>query len=284
LSFRSSWFRLIAVAFCSVRLAGGVHAQELDPVRERFIISLPPAAPAAATSLRSSPAQSMGSPTAFGAQAGDVFAGLVYQLRARYGRRDDGAVIGGFGLGNAHSTAGIELSVTSLSTIRSGFGERVGVGLKVHRVLPMGWGVAMGVENAFEQGLVPMDSEGGLFGVVSRVWGPSSWNPFPGSTTTLGVGNGRFLRERQVATGDGQKAVQPFGSASLRVLPSTALIADWTGQDLSLAASFAPIASFPLVVTPALMDVTGAAGDGVRFAVGVGSGLRLRGSTRGGSR
>jgi len=43
-------------------------------------------------------------------------------------------------------------------------------------------------------------------------------------------------------------------------------IANWTGQDLSLGLSITPIPKLPIVITPALMDVTGRAGDGTRFS------------------
>ncbi len=46
------------------------------------------------------PGSSVTSPTAFGAEFGDVFAGFSYQSRTRFfGRRDDGGVVFGFGLG-----------------------------------------------------------------------------------------------------------------------------------------------------------------------------------------
>jgi hypothetical protein len=52
-------------------------------------------------------------------------------------------------------------------------------------------------------------------------------------------------------------------------------VADWTGQDLNLGVSLAPFPALPLVVTPALADLTGRAGDGARFTVGAGFGLRF---------
>ena len=53
------------------------------------------------------------------------------------------------------------------------------------------------------------------------------------------------------------------------------LVADWTGQDLNLGVSLAPLTSFPLVITPTLADVTGNAGDKVRFMLGAGFGFRF---------
>jgi hypothetical protein len=44
---------------------------------------------------------SISTPTAFGAQSGDVFVGGTYQERTRFTDIDDGAVALGFGLGDA---------------------------------------------------------------------------------------------------------------------------------------------------------------------------------------
>ena len=63
-----------------------------------------------------------------------------------------------------------------------------------------------------------------------------------------------------------------FGSVGLRVVEPVSVIADWTGQDLTLGTSIAPFRNFPLVITPAVADVTGNAGDGARFILGVGFG------------
>ena len=56
----------------------------------------------------------------------------------------------------------------------------------------------------------------------------------------------------------------------LRAIDRVSLIADWTGQDLNLGASIVPFRNLPLVITPAVADVTGNAGDGARFILGVG--------------
>jgi len=59
-------------------------------------------------------------------------------------------------------------------------------------------------------------------------------------------------------------------SVGVRVLSPLSLIADWTGQDLMLGASIVPFVRLPLFIAPAFADVTGSAGDGARFVLGVG--------------
>ena len=63
-----------------------------------------------------------------------------------------------------------------------------------------------------------------------------------------------------------------FGSVALRVAQPISLIADWTGQDLTIGTSIAPFRNIPFVITPAVSDITGNAGDGARFILGFGFG------------
>lgn len=220
---------------------------------------------------------SIGTPTAFGAQWGDAFLGLGYQQRTRYTNIDDGAVVAGFGLGDATNLIGAEVAVTSFSTIRQGFGTNGGVSFKLHRRFPDLTGgdlaVAVGVENAILWG--NPDAGSSVYGVVTKAF-PLRENPNdPLSTLTvsLGLGGGRFRSEQRVLNREGGTNV--FGSAAIKVAPPVNLIAEWTGQDLNLGASIYPIRGVPLVITPAAADVTGNAGDGVRFILGVGYGIQF---------
>ena len=220
---------------------------------------------------------SISTPTAFGAQQGDFFAGLSYQQRTRYTDIDDGAVTAGFGLGDARKLVAAEVAVTSYSTIREGFGENGGVSFKVHRTFSDVAGgdlaVAVGVENAIDWG--NSDAGKSVYGVVTKVF-PLKENPSdPLSTLTvsIGAGGGRFRPEEDVIARRGGTNV--FGSAAIKVAEPVNLIAEWTGQDLNLGASIYPIPGVPLVITPAAADVTGNAGDGTRFILGVGYGIRF---------
>ena len=88
---------------------------------------------------------------------------------------------------------------------------------------------------------------------------------------SAGIGDGRFQTERAISLG--KDGVNGFGSLGVRILSPVSLIAEWGGQDLTVAASIVPFVRFPLVISPGFADVTGSAGDGARFTVGVGLGF-----------
>ncbi|HEY9666529.1 MAG TPA: S-layer homology domain-containing protein [Coleofasciculaceae cyanobacterium] len=216
---------------------------------------------------------SIATPTAYGAQTGNVFLGFSYQERTRFTDIDDGAVVAGFGIGDARKLAALEVAATSYSTIRQGFGDNGAVSFKLHRTFPDNLAVAFGVENAFDWGEI--DAGRSFYGVVSKVFPltekPSA--PLSSLTVSAGVGSGRFRSEEDVQQDDGGANV--FGSAALRVAEPVNVIVEWTGQDLNVGASISPIPGVPLIITPAAADITGNAGDGVRFILGVGYGIRF---------
>ncbi|MDZ8052647.1 MAG: S-layer homology domain-containing protein [Aulosira sp. ZfuVER01] len=216
------------------------------------------------------PGSSVTSPTAFGAEFGDVFAGASYQSRTRYfAHRDDGGLVFGFGLGERQKVA-LEVAVSSFSTFRQGFFNNGGVSFKLHHSFSNGMAIAAGVENAIMFG--SPDAGSSVYGVVSKIFPLKNdpTQPFSSVTVSLGVGGGRFRSEQDVI--NRIDSVNVFGSVGVRVLEPISLIADWTGQDLTVGASIAPFRNFPMVITPAVADITGNAGDGARFILGVGFG------------
>jgi hypothetical protein len=215
------------------------------------------------------PGSSVTSPTAFGAEFGDVFAGFSYQSRTRYTNRDDGGVVFGFGLGERQKVA-LEVAVSSYSTFRQGFFNNGGVSFKLHHSFSNSMAIAVGVENAIIFG--SPDAQSSVYGVVSKIFPlkDDPTKPFSSVTMSLGLGGGRFRSEQDIE--QGRDSVNVFGSVGLRVLEPISLIADWTGQDLTVGASIAPFRNFPMVITPAVADITGNAGDGARFILGVGFG------------
>jgi hypothetical protein len=161
----------------------------------------------------------------------------------------------------------VEVDVISFSTVRSGWGKRMGVDLIVHRLLPGGFGIALGWESLLQRGMT--DGGRSRYAVVSRWWhlkeDDSAW--FSGLALSAGVGDGRFRAYDDWKVD--RKVVNAFGSAALRVAGPVSVVADWTGQDLMLAGSVAPLTRFPLVISTGLADVTGRAGDGSRFVATV---------------
>jgi hypothetical protein len=258
-----------------ILLAGpGLAAQNVDSIRATYVLALPPSVEVVRTVTRSAPGSSSGTPTAYGAEWGDVFFGAGYQDRARYTKglpwrqRCDGAAGAGFGLGNPRSALGIELTLTSYSTIRSGFFHNSSFSFKVHRALPWNMAIAYGWDDAIHG----RGTDGGssMYGVLSSYvrTRENTSSPFSSVTLSVGVGNSRFLPEQ--AFYDGRNGVNAFGSVGVRVLSPVSLLADWTGQDLMLGASIVPFAAIPFFITPSFADVTGNAGDGARFVLGVG--------------
>ena len=269
-----SVLRSSALVVSIVLAAPSLAAQNVDSLRASYTLALPPGVEVSRLAIRSAPGSSAGTPTAYGAEFGDVFFGAGYQHRTRYTKglpwhqSVDGAVFGGFGLGNPRKTIGIEANLTSFTTIRSGFFKVMSFSFKVHRALPWNLAIAGGWEDAIHGA----GSDGGSskYGVLSSYirTRETSASPFSSITLTAGIGNGRFQTEQ--AFYDGKRGVNAFGSVGVRVLSPVSLLADWTGQDLMLGASIVPFVRLPLFIAPAFADVTGSAGDGARFVLGVG--------------
>lgn len=277
---------LMGVAFFT--FAGRGEAQVPDTLRERLLLPLPPMeepapepAPPPVTSYLIFPGSTLSTPSALGAEHGTVFAGAGFQETTRGHRhlpfedRVDGAVLAGFGLGDARELVGAEVYVTSYSTFRSGFFERIGLSFKVHRQVGDNTAVAVGWENALRSGDDDGDPGTSLYGVATRVFPlrAAATDPFGLLTGSIGIGNGRFRSEDDVL--DDRETVNVFGSLALQIVRPVAAVADWTGQDLVLGASVAPFAHWPVVVNAGFADVLGTAGDGARFIAGIGFGHRF---------
>ncbi len=250
-----------------------LNEAEIEALREQLRIpSLPVVLMPSTLGAAASPGSSSGSPTAFGADFGSVFTGASFQERTRFTSSSDGAVSAGFGLGNATKAVGLEIAVSVLDLTSRGGDDRAfdrgSVSFKLHRRLPNNFAVAVGYENALVWGFT--DAGSSFYGVGSKIFQfqDSPRQPFSSLTVSLGLGNGRFRTEDDFNAD--KKTVNVFGSAGLRVLEPVSVIADWTGQDLTLGASIAPFRNIPIVITPAIADVTGSAGDGSRFILGVG--------------
>ena len=261
------------LGICLLAIAGitpGLVAQDIEDLRAQYRIDLPRVLAVPGGFDRATPGNAAATPTAFGANFGDGFVGVGYQERTRFGDIDDGAVVVGFGWGNSRDLVGVEVAVTSFSTFRQGFGENMGVSAKVHRLLPWSSAIAVGYEN-FAHG-AGTDGGDSPFVVGSKVFNfreGGEW--FSTATMSLGVGGGRFRSEDDVALDDDGANV--FGSIGVRMAPAVTAIADWTGQDLALGLSLAPLRKIPIIITPAFADVLEQAGDGARFTIGVGYGF-----------
>ncbi len=249
-------------------------AQSLDSLRRRFQIPLPISVEVAATASRIAPGSSAGSQSAYGPNFGDGFFGVGAQ-QPPSGSRLDGSAVAGFGLLNARDYVGIEISVTSLSTVNEGFGQRGAFGFKVHRALPRSAAIAVGGENLAGWG--GTDSPHTFYAVGSKVFRlrEREGDPFGTITANLGVGNGRFRNDAVIPTPSNGSKVGGFGSLGIRVHEAVSVIADWPGQQLTLGASIVPVRFVPLVISPAFVDVTHRLSNNTRFQIGVGLGFKF---------
>jgi len=214
---------------------------------------------------------SISTPTAFGAQGGDVFLGGTYQQRTRFSDIDDQALGLGFGLGDARKLVALETTASSYAIIREGFFDNGGISFKVHRTFPGDIGVAFGIENAIDWGETYGDSS--VYGVATKVFRlrQNQSQPLSRVTASIGIGGGRFRSESAINRGDEDPNI--FGSVGVQVAQPVSAIAEWTGQDLNIGASITPFPGIPFVITPAAADITNTAGDGARFILGVGYGI-----------
>ena len=247
------------------------NQQELQALQKQFTLPEPRVVERPVPRALGLPGSSVGSPSAFGADWGDVFAGFSFQERTRFTDKADGAVVAGFGIGDAQKLVGLEVAVTVFDLIDDTFQDG-GISFKLHHDFGDGFAVAAGVENAIIWG--GLDTNSSAYGVVSKVFRfKDATQPFSSLTVNLGLGGGRFRSEDDVF--DGDDSINVFGSAGIRVIEPISVIADWTGQDLNLGISLVPFRNIPLTITPAIADVTSNAGDGARFVLSIGYGLSL---------
>jgi hypothetical protein len=251
----------------------GVLLVPVDTLRHRLRLPLPSSDWLPTDFTRGQPASTINTPTAYGQKWGQVSAGAAYQNRIRYDDWTDGVASVGIGLGNPLSYVGLDVSVNILDTYTE-FADDRSLSLKLHRRLPYRTAVAVGHENIWHTD--GTDGGSSRYLVVSKVVllrdRPTS--ALGSMVLNLGVGNDRFLPEERFARGE--DGVNVFGSLGVRVLPPVNAVANWTGQDLALGLSIAPVRTWPLVLTPAVVDVTGTAGDGARFSVSAGLNYTFR--------
>jgi hypothetical protein len=214
---------------------------------------------------RAQPGVGASSPMGFGPGRGDIFAGMGYQAKATNGQQDGSLTVGG-GFLDASEMVGIEAVLTTLSTIRSGFGSRMVGGAKVHKMVN-GWGLGLGIEGIYLNGN-DFDTKPSGYFAATRQMNIRDARTFYNATFNFGIGNGRF--QAADAYADGKTGIGVFFSSAIRVNEWSAAILDYTGAQANLALSFAPFESLPLVITPSMNDITGAAGDRARLSLGAG--------------
>lgn len=232
----------------------------------------------------SAPSMSVYIPVGYGADNNTAFIATDYQSRLRFTNSNDAQMVFGVGLGDAKKSVGVVLSYTLASISdnnNSGFGIG-GFNVKVHRQFKDGWAAAVGMNGVVNVGrysnTLVNDFENSLYGVVTKVIRTKDDinKPFSRVAVTAGVGNGQFRTENSIYNNKDNFNV--FGNVAVRVHPQASLIAEWTGQDLAVGASITPFKNVPIVITPAVRDITGSgagASDKARFVVGAGFGFKF---------
>lgn len=254
------------------------QSSEADSLRAKWRIPLPPGYLDVPVQPRSFPSMNSSTPSAFSPEWGEVYAGVGYQRNtrpvpgSRTLNKEDGVAVVGFGLGRARTVA-LEVEYASFSTIRSGFFSVGALSFKVSHLFENGWAVASGAERVVTVG---REGDGGkaYFGAASKVFFVrDDGAPFSAVGVTVGAGDGRFRRITDVFAN--KRTVNAFGAVGVRVIEAIGLIADWNGQDLTVAASIVPLRCLPVVISPALTDMTGSAQSPRRFVIGVGAGTNV---------
>ncbi|MEL7009315.1 MAG: hypothetical protein AAFY50_20535 [Cyanobacteria bacterium J06648_1] len=215
---------------------------------------------------RSSPSITIINPSGFGASWGNAGVGFGLQERARFTDESDGVFGFGFGLGNPRKNVGAQIGV-SLVDLSSPFQDGA-VNLKLHRRLPEDFAVAAGVQGIVTWG----NTDGGssVYGVTTKRFKlrQDRTEAFSELYATVGVGGGQFRTESNI--NNGNENVGVFGSLAVKIIQPVGLVTEWTGQDLTIGLPIVPFRRLPLVIVPAVTDITGSAGDGARFVFGLG--------------
>ena len=223
-----------------------------------------------------SPSFSIFNPVGFGADKNLVFFSVDYQSRAKFTQTSDGEVGIGIGLGDAVNSIGAEISysINSLGS-SAGFGSGA-FSAKIHKrigddmAVALGWNQFAKVQfGGGRNGNSPSDYPNNSYYLVgSKILRTREDinDVFSRVALTAGVGSGVFLPFDRFGSID-RTGLNVFGSVGVRVARPVSAIVEWTGQDLAAGVSIVPFDNFPLVLTPAFRDITGA-GDGARFVLG----------------
>jgi hypothetical protein len=215
---------------------------------------------------RTAPGITIINPSGYGASWGNAGIGIGLQERVRFRDEADGVVGVGFGLGNSSKSVGLQVGISFVDLSNPWRDGTVNV--KLHRRLPEDFSVAVGVQGATTWG----ETDGGssVYGVTTKrfVLREDRTKPFSEIYTSVGIGGGQFRSESDI--NDGVESIGVFGSLAVKVAEPVGFVAEWTGQDLTIGLPFVPFRNLPLVVVPAVTDITGSAGNGARFILGAG--------------
>jgi hypothetical protein len=219
------------------------------------------------------PSVSVQTPIGFGGYWRTASAGIVFVHRTRFTRDADASIAGSIGLGDPETAVGLDVSV-AITGLSNNVGEQGNLGggslsFQLSRNLPNNFGIGVGAQNIVTWNSGASDNGESVYVVASKILPlkPNLKEPFSLAFLSLGLGNGIYRFEDDFDPRDdlGGSPFNVFGSAAINLSENVNGIVEWTGQDLTLGMSVVPFKNVPLVFTPSFIDVTGSAGDGVRF-------------------
>ena len=228
--------------------------------------------------------KSLTTPSAWGSAYGSMFFGVGIESRAPYvhgpaftnGVGDGGAVVG-VGIGNPVEFVGLQATFATYDLSQLG---RYGMSFQLHRHLGSAKAIAIGAQSIMLSS--GTDSVPSYYIVYSQgVLSEPFINRANGTTRlhySIGVGKGEYSQKSDydIFTGKGANGTWVFGNVAYELFNSFNVITDWNGINLNAGVSKTfYIDKIPLAVSAGLLDLTGYSGDGVRFMVGVGTGIRL---------
>jgi S-layer homology domain len=211
-------------------------------------------------------------PSAFGANWGDVFAGVGYSrtTNARSVTTTETEYGVGLGLGDAQRAVGLEASYSI------GGGRRVlnrsGLHVKLHKIVANNFSIAAGVDNLARTADEAFDGGATIYGVATGVLPIGSTSNI---TASIGVGNGRFKAVQQF--NNNIEAVNVFGSLGLRFSENIALATDYDGRGINIGLPLTIKLSnnVGVQVTPSLINISGADRSSSGFGISGGVGVRF---------
>lgn len=210
-----------------------------------------------------SPAVGLEAASGFGQYGGMFTFGGSMQDQTRAHNLVDGTVGVAAGFGNPLKIAGeIGLSILSVG-VHEPFAKRGAINAKLHHYMGNDTSVAVGVRGGYVWG--GSDAPSQLYAVASRLVSARGSNGESRKCVYLNAGLAYAYTTSQngiyrAAADDAVRRygrVQVIGGIAYRATRSFSTFLEWSGEDLNLGCSIIPFSKCPVIITPAVSDLTG---------------------------
>lgn len=222
-----------------------------------------------------SPAISVSTPTGFGAEGLNLYAGLGGIDRVRYNDYSDGTLSFGISGGDPVDYLSASASVSFFDIFNDEeLGKTGGVSINIARQLYKSLSLSLGVQNIVLFGTSEDFQLESYYLALSDVFALPGEIWFTHFTVSVGVGNGSFNKEEiandiLIEEKDNWENFGFFGGVSIAAHKTTNIIANYTGQNLDAGLSVVPFKKLELTVTGSLIDILEESGDGIRYGLSV---------------